>query len=126
MAQVYVWDFSSTTAMAQSVCDGASKTPGYAINVRKFAKFAKHNAECKLQGVTFLPLVMEVHGTMSRTVHSAAEMLAEYGTTSGVPNPSSKQDLLNQLAVALQKGQMLLMHQGVTKLRHAQRLKAFK
>jgi hypothetical protein len=32
----------------------------------------------------------------------------------------------NQLAVALQKGQMLLMHQGVTKLRHAQRLKAFK
>jgi hypothetical protein len=126
MAQVYGWDFSSTTAMAQSVCDGASKTPGYAIKVREFAKFAKYNAECKRQGVTFLPLVMEVHGTMSRTVHSAAEMLAEYGATSGAPNPPSKQDILNQLAVALQKGQMLLMHQGVTKLRHAQRLKAFK
>ena len=69
---------------------------------------------------------MEVHGTMSRTVHSAAEMLAEYGATSGAPSPPSKQDILNQLAVALQKGQMLLMHQGVTKLRHAQRLKAFK
>jgi hypothetical protein len=44
----------------------------------------------------------------------------------GAPNPPSKQDILNQLAVALQKGQMLLMHQGVTKLRHAQRLKAFR
>jgi hypothetical protein len=126
MAQVYGWDFSSTTAMAKSVCDSASKTPGYAIKVREFAKFAKYNAECKRQGVAFLPLVMEVHGTMSRTVHSAAEMLAEYGATSGAPSPPSKQDILNQLAVALQKGQMLLMHQGVTKLRHAQRLKAFK
>ena len=84
------WDFSSTTAMAKSVCDSASKTPGYAIKVREFAKFAKYNAECKRQGVAFLPLVMEVHGTMSRTVHSAAEMLAEYGATSGAPSPPSK------------------------------------
>ncbi len=47
--KVYGWDFSTgTTAMAQSVCDGASKTPGYAIKVREFAKFAKYtgNAEC--------------------------------------------------------------------------------
>ncbi len=113
MDQVYGWDFSSTTAMAKSVCDSASKTPGYAIKVREFAKYAKYNVECKRQGVAFLPLVMEVHGTMSRTVHSAAEMLAEYGATSGAPSPPSKQGILNQLAVALQKGQMLLIHQGV-------------
>jgi hypothetical protein len=39
--------------------DGASKTLGYAIKVREFAKFAKCNSECMRQGVTFLTLVME-------------------------------------------------------------------
>jgi hypothetical protein len=91
--------------------------------VREFAKFAKYGAECKRQGVTFLPLVMEAHGTMSRTIHSAAAMLAEYGSESGAPSPPSKQDILNQLAIAQQRGQMLLIHQGLTKLRHAQLLK---
>jgi len=38
------------------------------------------------------------------------------------PSPS-KQDILNQLAIAQQRGQMLLIHQGLTKLRHAQLLK---
>ena len=102
-------DVSITCPAAASYRHGASQKKLNAAHTRELAKNKKYLAVCNRIGARFTPLVMESYGAMPRSVVSLARRIAEYGRNLSVRNALTANDILNQLAVALQRGNAFLI-----------------
>ena len=62
-----------------------------------------------MEGGDFVPFVLETFGAMSATVHQVALLIQESAINNCVPSPPTKQVVLNELAVQLQRGNAMCL-----------------
>ncbi len=77
--------------------------------MREAYKCSKYEMEIDREGGDFVPFVLETYGAMSRTVEHVAEMIEEAAIDNCVPKPPTKQVVLNELAVQLQRGNAMCL-----------------
>ena len=85
------------------------KVPLYAATVREAYKCAKYEDEIDQEGGDFVPFVLQTFGAMTRTVEHMAELIEDAAINNCVPQPPTKQQVLNELAVQLQRGVVLAL-----------------
>jgi hypothetical protein len=102
-------DVSMTCPSVKSLKAKASVTPYAATYSREAYKCSKYDAEVDDEGGDFVPFVMETYGAMSDTVHHVAELIEDSAINNSVPQPPSKQVVLNELAVQLQRGNAMCL-----------------
>jgi hypothetical protein len=102
-------DVSMTCPSVKSYQDKASHQPMAATFSREAYKCSKYDAEIDTEGGDFVPFVMETYGAMSSTVHHVASLIADSAINNCVPNPPTKQVVLNELAVQLQRGNAMCL-----------------
>ena len=102
-------DVSITCPATKSVMKVASQVPLYAATIREAYKCAKYEDEIDQEGGDFVPFVLESFGAMTRTVEHMAELIADAAVNNCVPNPPTKQSILNEIAVQLQRGVALCL-----------------
>ena len=76
---------------------------------REAYKCSKYEDEIDQEGGDFVPFVLESYGSMTRTVEHMAELIEESAVNNCVPQPPTKQGVLNELAVQLQRGVALCL-----------------
>lgn len=97
-------DVSMTCPSVRSYKEKASVLPMAATFSREAYKCLKYEAEIDKEGGDFVPFVMETYGAMSATVYRMAGLIEESAINNCVPNPPTKQVVLNELAVQIQRG----------------------
>jgi hypothetical protein len=102
-------DVSITCPSVKSYKAKASQQPMSAIHSREAYKCGKYEAEIDKDGGDFVPFVMETYGAMSKTVHHVAALIEEAAANNCVPYPPTKQVVLNELAVQLQRGNAMCL-----------------
>jgi hypothetical protein len=107
-------DVSNTCPAANTYKASASQKTLNAAHIRELAKSKKYVQTCNKVGARFVPLVMESYGAMTRTVVNLARRIAEYGRDMMVPKALSANDMLNRLAVTLQRGNAFLISSSFT------------
>jgi hypothetical protein len=108
-AQRIMADVSNTCPAANTYKADASQKTLNAAHIRELAKNKKYVQLCNRIGARFVPLVMESYGAMTRTVVNLARRIAEYGRDMMVPKALTANDILNRLAVTLQRGNAFLI-----------------
>ena len=107
-------DVSNTCPSANTYKSGASQKTLNAAHIRELVKNKKYVLLCNKIGARFVPLVMESYGAMTRTVVNMARRIAEYGRDMMIPKALTANDILNRLAVALQRGNAFLISSSLT------------
>lgn len=102
-------DVSITCPAVKSYQVVASEQPMHAAHMREAYKCSKYEMEIDREGGDFVPFVLETYGAMSRTVEHVAEMIEEAAIDNCVPKPPTKQVVLNELAVQLQRGNAMCL-----------------
>jgi len=97
-------DVSVTCPSVKSYQVMASENPMWAASMREAYKCSKYEDEIDREGGDFVPFVMESYGAMTRTVEHMAELIEEAAINNCVPQPPTKQVVLNEMAVQLQRG----------------------
>jgi hypothetical protein len=112
-------DVSITCPSTKSVMETASQVPMHAALVREAYKCTKYDDEVDQEGGDFVPFVLESYGAMTRTVEHMAELIQEAAINNCVPQPPSKKDLLNEIAVQLQRGVSLCLIKAMAAARQS-------
>ena len=102
-------DVSMTCPSVKSYKARASEVPLAATYSREAYKCSKYDAEVDEEGGDFVPFVMETYGAMSSTVNHVASLIQESAINNCVPKPPTKQVVLNELAVQLQRGNAMCL-----------------
>jgi hypothetical protein len=102
-------DVSMTCPSVKSYKAKASEQPMAATYSREAYKCSKYEHEIDKEGGDFVPFVMETYGAMSATVHRVASLIEDSAINNCVPNPPTKQEVLNELAVQLQRGNAMCL-----------------
>ena len=102
-------DVSMTCPSVKSYKAQASETPMSATFAREAYKCSKYDEEIDMEGGDFVPFVLETFGAMSATVHQVALLIQESAINNCVPSPPTKQVVLNELAVQLQRGNAMCL-----------------
>lgn len=102
-------DVSITCPATKSVMAMASQVPLHAAMVRESYKCSKYEDEIDQEGGDFVPFVLESFGAMTTTVEHMAALIEESAINNCVPQPPTKQVVLNELAVQLQRGVALCL-----------------
>jgi len=102
-------DVSIACPSVKSAKESASQVQLHAATTREAYKCSKYEDEVDEEGGDFVPFVLETYGAMTRTVERTAELIAEAGINNCVPQPPTKQSVLNEVAVQLQRGVALCL-----------------
>ena len=98
------FDVAVTSPLSQTALPQSYKTPGAALSSMKTRKLDKHPRACQINGVTFVPLVVETLGGWDIDaifhIHSIAKMSA---SCSAPRSETSIRQLFQRLSVLLQR-----------------------
>ena len=97
-------DVSITCPSMKTYKAMASLHAMHAAYMREAYKCSKYEDEVDREGGDFVPFVLESYGAMTRTVEHMAELIEEAAIANCVPQPPTKQVVLDEMAVQLQRG----------------------
>ncbi len=112
-------DVSITCPSTKSVMATASQVRLHAATVREAYKCSKYDDEVDKEGGDFVPFVLESYGAMTHTVEQMAKLIEEAAINNCVPDPPTKQVVLNELAVQLQRGVSLCLIKAMAAARQS-------
>ena len=95
-------DVTVISTMQQLTRQGASNTPGYALEIGEGRKMAAHAEECREIGISFVPLVVEtLGGWCEGAVHTIRDIGKLQGLRLGISPAESTRHLFQHLAISL-------------------------
>lgn len=103
---------------ATHLTEPANRTAGQCTLAAEQLKLAKYQSECELRGQVFVPFVVESHGGVGPLARKLLTRLA--GRASERTAQDFLSDALTRISVALQRGNALILQQGMQQLRRDQ------
>ena len=98
------FDVAVTSPLSRSALPKSSSTPGAAIQQMKSNKLNKHSRPCHLNGVSFIPLVVETLGGWDADAIFHLRAIAKQAASrSPSPTETATRQLFQRLSVLLQR-----------------------
>jgi hypothetical protein len=110
-------DLSTTCPAAKSYCHGASRAGLYAAVKREITKDKTYRTVVEREGGVFVPAIAETYGAVPKSVPRLFELLAQTAQELRVPNPPTKNAMMNAFACQLQRGHALLQKRAMAMAR---------
>lgn len=109
-------DATVISSLQQATRKGASENSGHALAIAEARKRAAHAANCRDQGVQFIPIAVEVLGGWADEGRAVLRTIARYAAErSQDPPPNATRHLMGKLSIVLQKGNgTMLVRRGPT------------